>query len=126
MPPFRKRRRRRALPSRAPLAPPPNRPEGEAGLAITKADLVEMLHDRIGFSKKEARELVETSLDEIRAALAGGEEVKLSGFGKFELRDKPPRPGRNPKTGEEVTISARRVVNFRPSQVLKSRVNDEG
>jgi len=95
-------------------------------LAITKADLVEMLHDRIGFSKKEARELVETSLDEIRAALSHGEEVKLSGFGKFELRDKPPRPGRNPKTGDEVTISARRVVNFRPSQVLKTRVNEEG
>ncbi|MEF8794116.1 integration host factor subunit alpha [Thiohalorhabdus sp.] len=94
-------------------------------MAITKADLVEMLHDRIGFSKKEARDLVETSLDEIRAALAGGEEVKLSGFGKFELRDKPPRPGRNPKTGDEVTISARRVVNFRPSQVLKARVNEE-
>ncbi|HKL77446.1 MAG TPA: integration host factor subunit alpha [Gammaproteobacteria bacterium] len=94
-------------------------------MAITKADLVEMLHDRIGFSKKEARELVETSLDEVRASLASGEEVKLSGFGKFELRDKPPRPGRNPKTGEEVTITARRVVNFRPSQVLKSRVNGE-
>jgi len=94
-------------------------------LAITKADLVEMLHDRIGFSKKEARELVETSLDEIRAALSEGEEVKLSGFGKFELREKPPRPGRNPKTGEEVTITARRVVNFRPSQVLKGRVNGE-
>ncbi|MFA9461637.1 integration host factor subunit alpha [Thiohalorhabdus methylotrophus] len=94
-------------------------------MAITKADLVEMLHDRIGFSKKEARELVETSLDEIRLALANGEEVKLSGFGKFELRDKPPRPGRNPKTGEEVTITARRVVNFRPSQVLKGRVNGE-
>ncbi|MFP4559712.1 MAG: integration host factor subunit alpha [Thiohalorhabdus sp.] len=94
-------------------------------MAITKADLVEMLHDRIGFSKKEARELVETSLNEIRRALADGEEVKLSGFGKFELRDKPPRPGRNPKTGEEVTITARRVVNFRPSQVLKARVNGE-
>ena len=94
-------------------------------MAITKADLVEMLHDRIGFSKKEASELVETSLEQVRAALASGEEVKLSGFGKFELRDKPPRPGRNPKTGEEVTITARRVVNFRPSQVLKARVNGE-
>ena len=94
-------------------------------MAITKADLVEMLHDRIGFSKKEARELVETSLDEVREALISGEEVKLSGFGKFELRDKAPRPGRNPKTGEEVTISARRVVNFRPSQVLKARANGD-
>ncbi len=84
-----------------------------------------MLHDRIGFSKKEAQELVESSLDEIRRALVNGEEVKLSGFGKFELRDKAPRPGRNPKTGEEVTISARRVVNFRPSQVLKERANGE-
>ncbi len=91
-------------------------------MAITKADVVEMLHDRIGLSKKEARDLVEVSLDEIRTSLANGEEVKLSGFGKFELRDKPPRPGRNPRTREEVTISARRVVNFRPSQVLKSRV----
>jgi integration host factor subunit alpha len=94
-------------------------------LAITKADLVEMLHDSLGFSKKEATELVESSLDEIRDALAGGEEVKLSGFGKFELRDKPPRPGRNPQTMEEVTISARRVVNFRPSQVLKDHLNGE-
>jgi integration host factor subunit alpha len=94
-------------------------------LAITKADLAEHLHDRLGLSKKEARELVESGLEEIADTLASGEEVKLSGFGKFELRDKPPRPGRNPKTGEEVTISERRVVNFRPSQVLKERVNED-
>ena len=94
-------------------------------MAITKADLAEHLHDRLGLSKKEARELVEAGLEEIAATLAGGEEVKLSGFGKFELRDKPPRPGRNPKTGEEVTISERRVVNFRPSQVLKEQVNED-
>lgn len=84
-----------------------------------------MLHDSLGFSKKEATELVESSLDEIRQALAGDEEVKLSGFGKFELRDKPPRPGRNPQTMEEVTIAPRRVVNFRPSQVLKDRINGD-
>lgn len=94
-------------------------------MAITKADLAEHLHDRLGLSKKEARELVEAGLEEITDTLADGEEVKLSGFGKFELRDKPPRPGRNPKTGEEVTISERRVVNFRPSQVLKERVNED-
>lgn len=97
--------------------------KGELGLAITKADLAEHLHDRLGLSKKEARDLVEAGLEEVLDTLASGEEVKLSGFGKFELRDKPARPGRNPKTGEEVTISERRVVNFRPSQVLKERVN---
>ena len=94
-------------------------------MAITKADLAEHLHDRLGLSKKEARELVEAGLEEITDTLAGGEEVKLSGFGKFELRDKPPRPGRNPQTMEEVTIAARRVVNFRPSQVLKDHLNGE-
>ena len=76
----------------------------------------------IGLSKREAKELVDTFFEEIRLALEHNEPVKLSGFGNFELRDKNQRPGRNPKTGEEVPISARRVVTFRPGQKLRDRV----
>ena len=76
----------------------------------------------IGLNKREAKELVDTFFEEIRLALENNEPVKLSGFGNFELRDKNQRPGRNPKTGEEVPISARRVVTFRPGQKLRDRV----
>ena len=91
-------------------------------MALTKADMVEHLFDELGINKREAKELVEGFFEQIRAALENGEPVKLSGFGNFELRDKGERPGRNPKTGEEIPISARRVVTFRPGQKLKSRV----
>lgn len=91
-------------------------------MALTKADLVEYLFEELGINKREAKELVEGFFEEIRGALENGESVKLSGFGNFELRDKNERPGRNPKTGEEIPISARRVVTFRPGQKLKSRV----
>ena len=80
------------------------------------------LFDQLGLNKREARELVDLFFEEIRAALSLGEQVKLSGFGNFDLRDKNRRPGRNPKTGEEIPISARRVVTFRPGQKLKARV----
>lgn len=90
--------------------------------ALTKADLAEMLHEELGFNKREAKELVELFFEEIRTALESNEQVKLSGFGNFDLRDKRQRPGRNPKTGEEIPISARRVVTFRPGQKLKARV----
>jgi integration host factor subunit alpha len=90
--------------------------------ALTKADLAEMLFDELGLNKREAREIVESFFEEIRSALEGNEQVKLSGFGNFELRDKNSRPGRNPKTGEEIPISARRVVTFKPGQKLKARV----
>ena len=90
--------------------------------SVTKADLAEKLHNDLGFSKRESRELVEALFHEISEALENGEEVKLSGFGNFELRDKPERPGRNPKTGEEIPISARRVVTFKPGQKLRARV----
>ncbi|HEB28894.1 MAG TPA: integration host factor subunit alpha [Porticoccus sp.] len=82
--------------------------------ALTKADLAEMLFDELGLNKREAKEIVESFFEEIRSALETNEQVKLSGFGNFELRDKNTRPGRNPKTGEEIPISARRVVTFRP------------
>jgi integration host factor subunit alpha len=76
----------------------------------------------VGFNKREAKDMVESFFDEVRAALENGRGVKLSGFGNFQLRDKPQRPGRNPKTGEEIPISARRVVTFHASQKLKSMV----
>jgi integration host factor subunit alpha len=88
-------------------------------MALTKAEIAEALFNQLGLNKREARELVDLFFEEIRAALATGEQVKLSGFGNFDLRDKNQRPGRNPKTGEEIPISARRVVTFRPGQKLK-------
>ncbi|MCC5857898.1 MAG: integration host factor subunit alpha [Ectothiorhodospiraceae bacterium] len=91
-------------------------------MALTKADMAERLFEEVGLNKREAKELVECFFEEIRTALEEGTSVKLSGFGNFDLRDKSERPGRNPKTGEEIPISARRVVTFRPGQKLKSRV----
>ena len=91
-------------------------------MALTKASLAEMLFDEIGLNKREAKEFVEQFFEEVRVALENGEDVKLSGFGNFILRSKNERPGRNPKTGEEIPISARRVVTFRPGQKLKARV----
>jgi integration host factor subunit alpha len=93
-------------------------------MALTKANMVENLFEELGLNKREAKELVEVFFEEVRLALEEGEEVKLSGFGNFILRDKSQRPGRNPKTGEEIPITARRVVRFRPGQKLKSRVEE--
>ena len=90
--------------------------------SLTKADLAERLYEELGFNKREAKELVELFFSEIRDSLEENEQVKLSGFGNFELREKKERPGRNPKTGEEIPITARRVVTFRPGQKLKVRV----
>ena len=89
---------------------------------ITKADIVEHLHDELGLNKSECRQLVEDFFQEIRESLINNEEVKLSGFGNFELIDKKSRPGRNPKTGEDVTISARRVVTFRAGNKLRKKI----
>ena len=91
-------------------------------MALTKADIAEKLYLDLGFNKREAKELVESFFEEVRLSLEDGAQVKLSGFGNFDLRDKNQRPGRNPKTGEEIPISARRVVTFRPGQKLKQRV----
>ncbi len=90
--------------------------------SLTKADMAERLFDVVGLNKREAKDMVESFFEEVRACLAENEQVKLSGFGNFDLRDKSQRPGRNPKTGEEVPISARRVVTFRPGQKLKEKV----
>ena len=91
-------------------------------MALTKADFAERLFDELGLNKREAKEMIELFFEEIKSSLEKGEQVKISGFGKFELRDKGSRPGRNPKTGEEIPISARRVVTFRSGQKLKARV----
>lgn len=91
-------------------------------MALTKADMAERLFEELGINKREAKELVEIFFEEIRGALERGQQVKLSGFGNFDLRDKNQRPGRNPKTGEEIPITARRVVTFHASQKLKAAV----
>ncbi len=91
-------------------------------MALTKAEMAERLFEELGLNKREAKELVEMFFEEVRGALENGRQVKLSGFGNFNLRDKKERPGRNPKTGEEIPITARRVVTFHPGQKLKARV----
>ncbi|MEM7208422.1 MAG: integration host factor subunit alpha [Pseudomonadota bacterium] len=91
-------------------------------MALTKADMADLLFEELGLNKREAKELVEMFFEEVRLALEQGSDVKLSGFGNFILRSKNERPGRNPKTGEEIPITARRVVTFRPGQKLKARV----
>ncbi len=91
-------------------------------MSLTRVNMAESLFNELGLSRTEARELVESFFEELVASLAVGEQVKLSGFGNFDLRDKKERPGRNPKTGEKVMISARRVVTFRPGDKLKARM----
>lgn len=93
------------------------------GSTVTKADIVEKVYQKIGFSKKEASELVELVFSSLKDTLKNGDKVKISGFGKFEVRGKKERIGRNPQTGEQITISARHVLNFSPSQVLKAMLN---
>ena len=90
--------------------------------ALTKADFAEQLFDQLGLNKREAKEVVELFFEEISRSLEDNVQVKLSGFGNFELKEKKERPGRNPKTGEDVPISARRVVTFHAGQKLKARV----
>ena len=90
--------------------------------ALTKAQMADRLFEELGLNKREAKEIVELFFEEVREALERNEQVKLSGFGNFDLREKGQRPGRNPKTGEEIPITARRVVTFRPGQKLKARV----
>lgn len=93
-------------------------------MALTKAEISEHLFEKFGMNKRDAKDLVEFFFEEMREALESGEQVKLSGFGNFDLRSKNERPGRNPKTGEDIPIKARRVVTFRPGQKLKSRVEN--
>ena len=97
----------------------------EAAFTLTKADLADLLFEKVGLNKREAKDMVEIFFSEVREALSEGKSVKLSGFGNFLLRDKPQRPGRNPKTGEAIHITARRVVTFHASQKLKALVEGD-
>lgn len=90
---------------------------------MTKADIVEAIYEKVGFSKKEAADLVEMVFETIKETLETGEKIKISGFGNFVVRRKQPRVGRNPQTGEEITITDRRVLTFKPSAVLKEALN---
>ncbi len=91
-------------------------------MALTRVNMAESLFNELGLSRTEARELIELFFGELTSSLAVAKQVKLSGFGNFDLRDKNERPGRNPKTGEKIPIPARRVVTFRPGQKLKARM----
>ena len=91
-------------------------------MALTKAEMAERLYEDVGLNKREAKEFVDAYFDALREALEQGRQIKLSGFGNFDLRRKNQRPGRNPKTGQQIPISARTVVTFRPGQKLKERV----
>src|SRR5438270_13556167 len=90
---------------------------------MTKADIIEGVYEKVGFSKKESAEIVELVFDTVKETLERGDKIKISGFGNFQVRQKNARVGRNPQTGKEIEISARRVLTFRPSQVLKSALN---
>jgi len=100
----------------------PDAPRQGKAMALTKAEMAERLYEEVGLNKREAKEFVDAYFDVLRESLERGVQVKLSGFGNFELRQKNQRPGRNPKTGEEIPISARTVVTFRPGHKLKERV----
>ncbi|HCP45100.1 MAG TPA: integration host factor subunit alpha [Deltaproteobacteria bacterium] len=91
---------------------------------MTKADIIESVYEQIGFSKREAADVVETVFETMKSTLANGEKIKVSGFGNFVVRSKRARVGRNPQTGDVITISERRVLTFKPSQVLKDALND--
>jgi integration host factor subunit alpha len=93
-------------------------------MAMTKAEIVERIYEKVGFSKKEASEVVEAIFEIVKARLENGEKVKISGFGNFVVHQKRPRKGRNPQTGDEIIISGRRVLSFKPSQVLKKTINE--
>lgn len=93
---------------------------------MTKADLVEIVYEKVGgLSKKESQDIVEAIFDTMKGILKNGDKIKISGFGNFILRDKRPRKGRNPQTGDDIQITARRVLTFRPSQILKAHINEE-
>ncbi len=100
-----------------------NTVEQNDGNTLTKAELIESIYEKIGFSKKEASDIVEMVFETLKTTLEKGEKVKISGFGNFVVRQKRPRIGRNPQTGEEIEISARKVLTFKPSQVLKAALN---
>jgi integration host factor subunit alpha len=93
--------------------------------AVTKAQLADLLFEQIGLNKRESKDMVDAFFDLITAQLVAGTDVKISGFGNFQIRTKAPRPGRNPRTGEAIAIEARRVVTFHASHKLKDQIQDD-
>lgn len=115
-----------------PATPPPDQPEPPRGLlpsietpTLTKAELAELLFERLGLNKRESKDMVEAFFDILHDSLVKGQDVKLSGFGNFNIRRKAPRPGRNPRTGESIPIKARNVVTFHASHKLKGQVQGD-
>ena len=94
--------------------------------AVTKAQLADLLFEQLGLNKRESKDMVDAFFDQVTAQLVGGTDVKISGFGNFQIRTKAPRPGRNPRTGEAIAIEARRVVTFHASHKLKDQIQDDG
>jgi len=94
--------------------------------AVTKAQLADLLFEQLGLNKRESKDMVDAFFDQVTAQLVAGTDVKISGFGNFQIRTKAPRPGRNPRTGEAIAIEARRVVTFHASHKLKDQIQDEG
>ena len=94
--------------------------------ALTKAQLAELLFEQIGLNKRESKDMVDAFFSLVSASLVNGQDVKITGFGNFQIRTKAPRPGRNPRTGEAIPIDARRVVTFHASQKLKEQIQDDG
>jgi len=92
-------------------------------MTLTKAELIDAIYEKVGFSKKEAADLVELVFENMKEDLVKGETIKISGFGKFRIRDKKSRMGRNPQTGQAMEISARRVLTFTPSRILRDGIN---
>jgi integration host factor subunit alpha len=92
-------------------------------IKMTKADIAARIQKELGFTKKESAEMLETVLDILKATLESGEHVKVAGFGKFEIKQKMDRRGRNPQTGEDITIEARRILTFKPSTLLRKAIN---
>jgi integration host factor subunit alpha len=92
---------------------------------VTKADIVEKVYEKVGLSKKESYELVELLFETLKATLESGEKIKIAGFGNFVVKEKSDRKGRNPQTGEAITIEARRILTFKPSRILKTDINKE-
>ncbi len=94
--------------------------------AVTKAQLADLLFEQLGLNKRESKDMVDAFFDQVTAQLVAGTDVKISGFGNFQIRTKAPRPGRNPRTGEAIAIEARRVVTFHASHKLKDQIQDDG
>lgn len=95
----------------------------QKGSEMTKADIIARIYEKVGFSKKEATDVVEATFEIIKGCLEKGEKVKISGFGNFVVNSKRPRRGRNPQTGDEIIIVGRKVLTFKPSQILKKNLN---